>query len=290
MQATHTPAIGSAQAAIDRKRQALRIEVAHHYAWEARKWAVRYAANERPKMVNVRLRQLERLFRRRWGYTLPADDAGLGDLKIAAHHMAHYRGDVRHYIIAWAQVWAPWLPQEAAEAIAAEVMEHPLKWRAGTLGRLLRLTRAERKALGITTIRAFDMNNTELKEQRKTMQAGSSRNYRARKAIDAGRVPGVNGRPRKSPGPADKNPSTADIDSIGVDGFSARTGGAPLGTGQRAARPLKGRAPQAAAPRVVFLFTAEAQRQKTPGVSLRRNVLRPLLSRLPAARPWRAGA
>ncbi len=63
----------------------------------------------------------------------------------------------------------------------------------------------------------------------------------------------------------------------------------PFGTGQRAARPLKGRAPQAAAPQVVFLFTAEAQRKKqVPGISLRRNVLRPLLSRLPAARQGRA--
>lgn len=100
-------------------------EIAVRYEWhvrEARKnaWPAfgpkKYPRGSPQLIALVRLRELERLYRFRYGETLPYDDAGLEDLSIAAHHIAHLRGEAFEHICAWAERWMPELPRRRAEA------------------------------------------------------------------------------------------------------------------------------------------------------------------------------
>jgi len=146
-------------------KASLRVEVAHRYA--------RLARNERRRgsrfnpLVRIRLRELERLFRYRWGYYLPDDDAGRDDLLLAAHHIAQLGGRSEERIVAWASLWAPWMPPYEAETLAKNIAHGPSRYKAASLGWWLGLTDAERTALRISTIRAIDVTPKEMAERRK---------------------------------------------------------------------------------------------------------------------------
>jgi hypothetical protein len=109
----------------------------------------------------VRLRELERVFQSRYGRFLPYDDAGMDDLVLATHHIAFLRGDVIAHIVGWARAWAPWLAQEKAKQLAQDVAAESRKFTADALAWRLRLSMAERTALKITTIGAFDVSKAE---------------------------------------------------------------------------------------------------------------------------------
>lgn len=168
-------------------------EIAVRYEWlarEARKknaWRAfgpkKYPRGSARLIALVRLRELERLFRHRYGETLPYDDAGLEDLSIAAHHIAHLRGEAFEHIVAFAARWMPQLPRRRAEALAETVLAQPRKYKAATLGRLLRLTQRERATLSITTIGAFDASATERAERKKERaRERAAASYRRRQA------------------------------------------------------------------------------------------------------------
>ncbi|MGY2845636.1 hypothetical protein ACVIWU_004493 [Bradyrhizobium sp. USDA 4509] len=135
------------------------------YAWRA--IAIRVRRREEKErnpdafMARLRLRELERIYARRYGPVLPDDDAGRDDLEIAAHHIAHLRGDVVDHIAAWTALWAPWLPKHEARNLAERVKAQPQEWKAETLAWRLRLTKVERSALDIRTIRAIDQTDAE---------------------------------------------------------------------------------------------------------------------------------
>jgi len=157
-------------------KAALHREVAIRYAWASRR--CRGFVPRAILIIMVRLRELERLFASRYGATLPDDDAGSDDLLVAAHTIAGAYQDenVAGRIVAWARMWAPWLPAAEAEALAALVAANPHCWTADTLAWRLRLTTVERDALGITTIGAFDMSKAEClarrKERRRVAEVG----------------------------------------------------------------------------------------------------------------------
>ncbi len=113
------------------------------------------------RIAYFRLRELERIYPRRYGLVLPDDEAGRGDLSIALNHIVFRSGDVLAKMLGWARRWAPWLPEAEARRIAVGITKHPIRWKANTLGLRLRLTRKERTRLGIKTIRAFDMTREE---------------------------------------------------------------------------------------------------------------------------------
>ncbi len=140
------------------KQIALHREIDRHYAghfaWDDRDDPGR----RRPTgKQNFRMRDLEATFRHRYrGRLLTDDDSGRDDLLIAAHHCYHFGGDPGRRIRAWAQQWAPWASADELSELIDRVCKRPLKWKADTLGKKLRLTREERAGLGITTIGAFD--------------------------------------------------------------------------------------------------------------------------------------
>lgn len=131
-------------------------EIEVRYAWNARQQ--RFDRGSPKLTTRLRMRDIERLFTHRYGTELPDDDAGLEDLELAAHHIAHLDGNAERHILDWAWMWAPWLwyrddinPEEFAHRIATS----PRRYKADTLAVKLRLTKDERDALGITTIRAI---------------------------------------------------------------------------------------------------------------------------------------
>jgi hypothetical protein len=147
--------------------------------------ACRYkgAKRERPHLAPIRIAELCRLFRARYGATLPDDDAGREDARIMAHHLAHMSGDPRIRIRSWLNLWAPWMPPEEATSLIEAVLAKPLRYRADTLGKRLNLTEAERTRLSIRTIGAIDTT----KEQR--MAARMDRKRQAK--CDRRRAQGV---------------------------------------------------------------------------------------------------
>jgi hypothetical protein len=153
-----------------------------YYAWPAYK-GKKFERGSPPLIARKRLRELERLFRWRYGAHLPHDDAGLEDLEIAAHHIAHMGGEIVEHIIAWAATWMPQLPRERAEALAERVKIEPRRFKAKTLGWRLGLTDKERTQLGITTIEAIDVTPQERAERRKQMaRERAARSYAKRRA------------------------------------------------------------------------------------------------------------
>ena len=84
-----------------------------------------------------------------------------------------------------------------AAVIAAETIARPVKWKADTLGCRLQLTDAERTALKITTIGAFDVGKAERLERRKKKRRAANRARRAKMRSGKPR-----GRPAKNARPA----------------------------------------------------------------------------------------
>jgi hypothetical protein len=121
-----------------------------------------------PRLINrLRISELERFYRDRYGGVLPDDDAGRDDLEIAAHHIAIRGGDVWRNILAWARRWAPWMSGEEAVALAERIEAKPRKFSADELAQRLGLTDAKRTMLGIRTIGAIDVSAKDRAKRRK---------------------------------------------------------------------------------------------------------------------------
>lgn len=131
------------------------------------------------QLVALRMRDLATLFRSRWGMTLPDDDAGRDDLKIALNHLAclaHPRGPIAN----WIDIWAPWLTAGERKEIVPPILANPTRWKADALAWRLGLTRKERTMLGITTIGAIDESKAQRTRRRRA--ADRLRKENARRA------------------------------------------------------------------------------------------------------------
>jgi hypothetical protein len=153
--------------------RAARAEIAMRYDWLARQggaWLTgkprKFARGSPQILCRIRLHELEDLYRKRYGMHLPYDDSGIEDLTIAAHHIAHFGGDASAHIIAWGGAWMPDMPRDRLAALAERIIDNPRRYKAATLGWLVRLAEAERTILGITTIRPFNVSDADMKERR----------------------------------------------------------------------------------------------------------------------------
>ena len=134
----------------------------------------------------LRLGDLKRLLRERYGATLPDDDAGRDDLVellLPISLRVNSSAKVMRNII---ETWAPWM--EAAEAYfllqRIETMPPALRHRtAQDLGQRLNLTNSERDRLRLWTIAAVDVDPHEA---RKTRRRKRQRRYRECKRREAG--------------------------------------------------------------------------------------------------------
>jgi hypothetical protein len=120
-------------------------------------------------MRRLRLGDLRKLFRQRYGPTLPDDDAGREDLIQLLLPIS--LGPTPEKIMRNAiEVAAPWMKAEEAQQLIGRIMEIPEQARrptAKTLGKRLNVTNAEREGLRLWTIHPADMTDEQMAEQRK---------------------------------------------------------------------------------------------------------------------------
>ena len=112
-----------------------------------------------------RIGDLNKLFAHRYrarreDYIFPDDDAGQEDLKILLHHYALNNPLAMPRII---KMRAPWV--QDASGLLAQIDTYPRKWRSETLGKLLRVTAAEWRALRLRTISPIDMTTEERRQE-----------------------------------------------------------------------------------------------------------------------------
>lgn len=132
-----------------------------------RRYKRRRGKRPRPSLSALRIHDLNKLFAARYGHALPDDDAGKDDAQVMAHHLAALSGDPRKRINGWLRLWCPWMSLADAEAVLAEAILRPQRWRADKLAWRLRLTEADRSALRITTIGAVDLGRSERTKRRR---------------------------------------------------------------------------------------------------------------------------
>jgi hypothetical protein len=131
----------------------------------------------------LRYGDLLKIFRCRYGYVLPDDDAGREDLyelllpvSLGQSHARKMRNVI--------QIWAPWMSARDAADLIDQVNltpEYLRKPSARLLGQRLNLLNREREALGIRTIRPVDMTDAQLQEQRKAKKR--ARDERRRRKV-----------------------------------------------------------------------------------------------------------
>lgn len=141
------------------------------------------AARRTPmQLVALRLHDLAKIFRHRYGVTLPDDDAGRDDLTVAVNHLASLARPRRH-IANWIELWAPWLTAGEQRDMVGAALANPQHWKADALAWRLRLTKEERRMLGVTTIGAIDENKAARTKRRR--QLARERKAKLRRARGA---------------------------------------------------------------------------------------------------------
>jgi hypothetical protein len=142
-------------------------EIARRYAWHAHRNGKSLRRPEPGKtgyskfMTLIRLRELERVYSRRWGAVLPDDAAGRNAITITANHIVHAGADAERHILDWIRLWAPWMSASEAGLIAGKAIAAPVKYTADVLGWRLKLNGDERHELGIKTIGAVGVSKAD---------------------------------------------------------------------------------------------------------------------------------
>lgn len=143
----------------------------------------RRRSRSKPQMASLRVRDLNRLFSARYGHTLPDDDAGRDDAMVMAHHLACLSGNPAERVTNWLELRCPWFTIGETKALIAEVLTHPIRWRADKLAWRMRLTAADRSTLRITTIGAIDASKDERTAQRKERNRKAQQSRRRARGV-----------------------------------------------------------------------------------------------------------
>jgi hypothetical protein len=138
-----------------------------HDSWAENRLDKTGAGDGTAVITVLRISELERYLRHRYGVVIYDDDAGREDFVILLNHVAHNRTDPGGKMLGFAQRWAPWMSPNESEALIATILAKPRKYSPKRLGELLRLTEAERRHLRITTIRAFNATDETMAENAK---------------------------------------------------------------------------------------------------------------------------
>lgn len=118
------------------------------------------------QIVGLRLHDLARLFRSRYGVMLPDDDSGLDDIDPVIHHIAALSQPARR-AEHWLELWAPWLTLAEKRDIITKGIAGARPWTADQLAWRYKVTREERTMIGLTTIGAIDYAKAARTKRRK---------------------------------------------------------------------------------------------------------------------------
>jgi hypothetical protein len=88
-------------------------------------------------------------------------------LEAAAHHLKPKHGDLAFALENWARRLGSKLPTHEIDGIVKKVTANPRRFKADTLGSILRVTYAERTKAGLQTIGSFDVPKAERTKMRK---------------------------------------------------------------------------------------------------------------------------
>jgi hypothetical protein len=114
------------------------------------------------RLAAIRLRELQTIFRDRYGAQLPDDDAGLDDLELLVGCASTAGKKPEHQVSAW----APWCDAAEAERLIWSAATYPVWHTPAELAKRVGLRYSARKRLGIHTIRCIDANSKELEQLR----------------------------------------------------------------------------------------------------------------------------
>jgi hypothetical protein len=135
--------------------------------------------HERFPIAAIRVKEIMRLFRYRWGPTLPDDHAGRDTLWLVLQHLASLRS-ARQRMLNFTQVFSPWLRDCEREMLFDEILRNPPQmYSADELGVRLSLRDIDRTALGIKTIGAIDCNKEQREARRRLKNRDRERERRA---------------------------------------------------------------------------------------------------------------
>ena len=134
----------------------------------------------------LRYGALLKLFRHRYGYEFPDDDAGRDDLFVLALCVVSLAPSATDKKMAHViDVWAPWMPDWERDMLVEHVNRLTIYERmpaAQVLGERVNLTNAERERLRLWPIKPVDMTVEQLMEQRKVKR----REYQKQRRRDRG--------------------------------------------------------------------------------------------------------
>ena len=131
----------------------------------------------------LRYGALVKLFRHRWGYELPDDDAGRGDLWELVTNVSLAVGSPEKKMKFVIETWAPWMDAKEAAMMIEHVNRLTIYERTPTakeLGGRLGLTNAERNHLKLWPVKPIDATDEEIAAQRKARQNERRRMKRGR--------------------------------------------------------------------------------------------------------------
>jgi hypothetical protein len=111
---------------------------------------------------------------------LPGTDDRSIYLEAAAYHLKPRDGDLEFALTNWARRLGGALPAREINRIVKKIRAKPRRFRADTMGKLLRVTYDERTALQLSTIGCYDVSKAERsrwgKERRRLKEQGRRRN------------------------------------------------------------------------------------------------------------------
>jgi hypothetical protein len=137
----------------------------------------------------VRLGDVKRVMRDRYGRELPDDDAGREDLgELLALSLPKNCMNV-------VETWAPWMPDTEAEMFINSIVRADTDTSPKALGKRLRLTNAEREHLGVWQILPCDLTKEELAQQKRAKKRARDQARRRQ----SGAVPRENSVMRRKP-------------------------------------------------------------------------------------------
>jgi hypothetical protein len=128
-----------------------------------------------------RIHDIERYLAGRYGRVLPeGDDAAAEDLVILLNHIAQNPVDPQAKMRGSVRCWAPWMDHDERCLLGERIVKKPRRYRAKTLGQLMRVTEEEHARWGLKSIRAFTVTDADMKA--KELHRERARNAAKRRA------------------------------------------------------------------------------------------------------------
>lgn len=146
------------------------------------------AVSKQEAIRRLRLGDIKKLLRSRYGPTLPDDDAGLADLELMLDCVS-FAPNARFRMKNIIEIWAPWMDSRESFDLVENVLRKPHYLRkidAAELGNRLNLIWKEREKLAIRTIAPVDLNSDEFAQKRKDCRREKARVRQSRRRRKAG--------------------------------------------------------------------------------------------------------